>query len=128
MKKVIIIVLTALLNVYPTGCNTSSKKKSNSDTAAISQSTTPQPQVKWEVRKETDDKGNLVRYDSTYVSIYAERNGKPLPINMDSITTNFRRSMKIWSPSVFNTDSLLYWDLVRMDSILRKWDDRYTSL
>lgn len=88
MKKVIIIATTALLNVYPVGCNTTTHKENNSDTA-VPETTTHQSQI----------------------------------------STNFRTATKVWSPAVLNTDSLLYWNFMRLDSNLRKWDDdRYTSL
>ena len=86
MKKFIILLLVLVI----TGCNSQEKKNmqkehNNKDTTIV------KPKEKWDVHKEYDEYGNLIRYDSIYSWSYSNVKGDSLQVNLDSIMDSFKK-------------------------------------
>ncbi|RKS45076.1 hypothetical protein BC962_2751 [Gillisia mitskevichiae] len=123
MKKLLILlfVLTTL------SCNAQEKEKKeqNKDQKLSS----AQPEEKWDVKKEYDEEGNLIRYDSVYSWKYSTIEGDSISQNLDSIMDNFRRYFEVKAPykwenyfSYFpKNDSLFMNDFFADDYFLRNW-------
>jgi hypothetical protein len=100
------------------------------DKKAKKQDTTPKqviekPKVEIKVNKKYDTNGNLISYDSTYTSFYADRKGDK--VLLDSLFRDFKRSFYKQFPimkeesfnHLFYNDSLLYNDFFH-DDFFRK--------
>ena len=89
MKKGIAVLLLLLF----TGCKGQEKdqtdKKNQED-----QETAEMPKGQWEVQKEYDELGNLIKYDSIYSYAYSNIEGDSLRVNLDSIMDSFRGYFK----------------------------------
>lgn len=86
MKKAAVMLLFL---VICSGCNSQEKekqepRKEQKDTAV------QQPKEKWDVKKEYDKYGNLVKYDSIYSYSYSNIEGDTIMVNLDSIMDSFR--------------------------------------
>jgi hypothetical protein len=120
--KTMIIALMAVLCI--SGCKAQDKKKN------IIKDEANQPKVSWKVNKEVDDKGNVIRYDSTYVWSYSNK-GKAQNVDVDSVLHKFREQFDINSSEIFGrgfggpvwNDSAFYKDFIRPDYFLRKWEN-----
>lgn len=83
------------------------------------------PKVEIKVNKKYDKKGNLIAYDSTYTSFYADRKGDK--VLLDSLFRDFKLSFDKQFPimkeesfnHLFYNDSLLYNDFFH-DDFFRK--------
>jgi hypothetical protein len=99
MKKIIIhkhlfIILMLLLNLT-NSCTFAQKKED----------ITPKPKVHINVNKETDEHGNIIRYDSTYVWSWSNLDTNVNYLNSDSIFASFFNRHKRFS---FFDDSLFF--------------------
>ncbi|MBT8301728.1 MAG: hypothetical protein KJO63_10370, partial [Maribacter sp.] len=80
MKRIIaiLVVLTFM------GCKGQEKEKK--DVSKEEKQEKPQePNGQWEVHREYDEAGNLIKYDSIYSYSYSNKNGDSVKINLDSI-------------------------------------------
>lgn len=129
MKK--IFLMLALLPLV-TGCNAQHKQH---ETSATSPTDKNKPQVNWEVNKKYDDKGNLIRYDSTYTWTYSN-NGKVQQVDADSVMSEFKQQFNTGFPSLFRNDfgnpvwedSLFYRDFTSPDYFMQKWEQHYFDM
>lgn len=82
------LVFLSLMAILATGCTAQDKKSTdlahNGDPAVDKA-----PKGKWEVRKEMDENGNLVRYDSIYTWSSDDNYAQLKEKNMDSIMNSF---------------------------------------
>ncbi|HLS29678.1 MAG TPA: hypothetical protein VK021_02355 [Flavobacteriaceae bacterium] len=85
MKKIVLVVMVALLNLSCSGQNKEkTKKKQNEDVVS------EQPKGTWTVNREFDEDGNLIRYDSIY-SWSSSRNLDELsPSERDSLLESLK--------------------------------------
>lgn len=83
MKNYALMALTVLLTI---GCNSQEKKKGTSGENQAA--TTEKPKGSWEVNKEFDSEGNLIRYDSIYSWSSAQGLDNLSPHNRDSILSS----------------------------------------
>lgn len=123
MKKLLIVlfVLTTL------SCNAQEKEKKEQD--KDQKLSSPQPKEMWDVKKEYDEQGNLIRYDSIYVWKYSTKEGDSINRNLDSIMDNFRRYFEHTAPYTWENyfsyfpkdDSLFMKDFFAEDYYLRNW-------
>jgi hypothetical protein len=130
MKKLLAIVL--LFSVI--GCNGQDKKTKKTKETAI-QTEQNSPHSSWKVNKKYDDKGNLIRYDSTYTWTYSS-GGKSQQVDADSVMASFRKEFNLEFPSFFNksfgdpiwSDSLFYDDFTSPDYFMHKWEHHYFDM
>jgi hypothetical protein len=135
MKNSIILLLVLAL----AGCNRQDKEKELKveETYEIAQDhTATKPKEKWDVRKEYDEFGNLVKYDSIYSWSYSDIKGDSLRVNLDSIMDSFRRYFVDRMPrerhrsfSYFpKQDSLFMHDFFEDDYFFRNWQSQHSEL
>lgn len=130
MKTILSLCLSLLL---VTGCNAQTEK---SKVISSAKDTVSQPKVSWKVNKQYDDKGHVIRYDSTYTWSYSGKAGKNMPVSMDSVMRSFRIQFNTDFPGMFNNsfgtpvwnDSLFYNDFLKPDYFMRKYHDHYFDM
>lgn len=131
-KKIIIQLLPFLIFL---GCNGQTKKENgpflssgNENTEAIDD-TLNKPKVRVKVNKQYDDKGNLIKYDSTYSYIYSSPGGGELQLNNDTLYNRFRSYFDRKYPDfispqfddVFFNDSLFKYDFFNKDYFMQRF-------
>lgn len=130
MKK-----MTMLLVLFAIGsCKGQEKdqqqgKEKLNDTVAM-------PQGQWNVTREYDELGNLIKYDSVYSWSYSTKEGDSLQVNLDSIMDNFKRyfgEMKSpsWQKDFFyfpKADSLFMKDFFTEDYFYRNWERHHSDM
>lgn len=90
MKKLAVILLS--LGFF-SSCNSQTDKANTLNNYEDVKGTSPNGN--WEVHKEFDENGNLVRKDSTYSYSWSSVNGKQVnPQEMDSLMVNARKMMQ----------------------------------
>lgn len=99
MKNLVIIIILLCF----VGCNNQNKDKLQNKKIA-KQETIIKPNGKWEVVKEYDEQGNLIRYDSVYSWYYSNKEGDSLKVNLDSIMDSFKRYFGENTPLKWNKD------------------------
>jgi hypothetical protein len=94
----------------------------------IKRDSVSQPNVKIRVNRHYDDKGNVVGFDSTYTSFYADVNGDTA--TMDSMMRGFDRYFNLRHPfllqnefaPLFFNDSLRYPDFFHRDYFMKRYE------
>ncbi|MDN3677797.1 hypothetical protein QWY90_10795 [Flavobacterium paronense] len=122
MKRIISILLATAL--VCTSCQGQEHKKEKKE-KVTSQSANEKPKVEIKVNKKYDKQGNLIAYDSTYTSFYANRKGDK--VLMDSLFREFKPIFNKQFPlmkdenfnQLFYSDTLLYNDFFH-DDFFRK--------
>ncbi len=125
MKNTIIIFLVVVF----TGCKGQEKKNQEEKDK---KEMVEQPPGQWEVNKEYDEAGNLIKYDSVYRYSYSNIEGDSVHVNLDSIMDSFKGYFGRHRPykwddrfSIFpETDSLFMNDFFRDDYFLDRWERR----
>lgn len=117
------------------GCNGQTKKENesllsfrNKDTETI-EDTLNKPKVSVKVNKQYDDKGNLIKYDSTYSYIYSTPGGRKLQLPNDTLYNRFRsyfdgKYPDFFSPQfddIFLNDSLFKYDFFNKDYFMQRF-------
>ena len=74
-----------------------------------------EPEIKIHVKKETDDLGNVIRYDSVY--FYSWNGNNKLDLNIDSIVIEIERSFK--RNSFFEGFDQFYFCLPKMNTYIK---------
>lgn len=131
MKKFIAICFVAALMA----CNNPEKEASKIEND-LQDTTLIKPTEKWDVHKEYDEFGNLIKYDSIYTWAYSNKNGDDLSVNLDSIMDTFKgyfgkNTPYEWREDFFyfpKKDSLFMHDFFKEDYFYRSWQDRHTEL
>ena len=126
------IIITLLLLGGATACNGQNEKDKKTELKTADN----KPQSSWKVNKEYDEKGNLVRYDSTYVWTYSSKNGKTQHVNADSVLMEFRNKLSMDFPSFFNSDldrlttndSSFYRDFATPDYFMKSWQQHQSQM
>ena len=88
------------------------------------------PDVKINVNKQYDDKGNIVRFDSSYSCIYSSRGSGNMQMNTDSVYTHFRSFFHHnykglsdpWHDNVTGSDSLFRHDFLSNDYFMKRFE------
>lgn len=131
-KKIIIQLLPFLIFL---GCNGQTKKENESllssgkEHTKIIEDTLNKPKVRVKVNKQYDDKGNLIKYDSTYSYIYSGPGGGELQLNNDTVYNRFRsyfdrKYPDFFSPQfddIFLNDSLFKYDFFNKDYFMQRF-------
>ena len=124
MKKIIAILLVLAF----TGCKGQEKEKEeikSDEKKEMAQ----EPKGQWKVKKEYDEEGNLIKYDSIYSHSYSNIEGDSLRVNLDSIMDSFKGYFSEHRPLKWNdgfsfypeTDSLFMNDFFKDDYFLDRW-------
>ena len=90
------------------------------------------PKGAWEVRKEYDEFGNLIRYDSVYTWSYSNIEGDSIQVNLDSIMDRFQAHFEADSPFLWRdrfsyfpeADSLFVKDFFEEDYFFKNWEQQ----
>ena len=131
MKNVIAILFILAI----TGCKGQEKEKEEVSKGQ-QQEMAQEPKGQWEVHKEYDDLGNLIKYDSIYTYAYSNMEGDSIKINLDSLMDSFRGYFddKVtfdWKKnfSYFpKTDSLFMKDFFKEDYFLNNWQEHHSDI
>lgn len=130
MKKIVALLVILVI----TGCNNQEKEKQQIESDEQEMSTI-KPSEKWDVKKEYDEQGNLIRYDSIYSWSYSNVKGDSLRVNLDSIMDSFKmyfgknRSID-WDDDFYyfpKNDSLFMKDFFKDDYFLRNWQMQHSE-
>ena len=133
MKKFI----TLLLIVVITACDTKDKSKQQVESYEKEKDKTiVKPKEKWDVQREYDEFGNLIKYDSIYSWSYSNVNGDSLQVNLDSIIDSFKRYFGEKTPFMRRddffyfpkNDSLFMKDFFNDDYFIRNWQKQHSEL
>ena len=125
MKK-IMLVMPALLLLN--SCQAQTKEKNSSPESK-------QPKVSIDVKRETDERGNVIRYDSTYTWSYSS-DGTQSDVSVDSVMAAFRKQFDSAFPDFFRNsfgnpvwgDSMFHRDFLRPDYFKRKWETDFFNM
>ncbi len=79
------IVMVALVAALATSCQAQDKQNGNITAQNSGTSAQQQPKGRWKVNKETDENGNLIKYDSIYTYSSSGNYGQLKTEDMDSI-------------------------------------------
>ncbi len=131
MKKGIAVLLLLLF----TGCKGQEKDQTDKKNQERIE-TADMPKGQWEVQKEYDELGNLIKYDSIYSYAYSNMEGDSLRVNLDSIMDSFRGYFKGRDPfsrrdrfSYFpHPDSLFMNDFFSNDYFFRSWERQQSEM
>jgi hypothetical protein len=123
MKKLILL----LWPVFLIACHTTSSRDNNKQLAIVD---TIRPKIDVKVNKQFDDKGNVIRYDSSYSYYYFNPGKMDSLIGTDSIYgsfknwyfNNYNRSFNNQYHDIFFTDSLFKYDLFNEDFFQKRFD------
>ena len=91
------------------------------------------PDIKINVNKKQDSKGNIIRYDSTYSYTYSIPGGGIKKIPNDSVYKQFqsffdekyRNFLKPQQDHIFNTDSLFKYDFFNNDYFYKRFEKNH---
>lgn len=130
MKKLLILLL--VLNIV--GCN-SQEKETKQATNDKKDTTIVKPKESWDVKKEYDEFGNLIKYDSIYSYSYSNIKGDSINVNLDSIMDSFRGYFDKNIPfkwrddfSFFpENDSLFMSDFFKEDYFFKSWQNQHSE-
>ncbi|MGO4917979.1 hypothetical protein [Maribacter spongiicola] len=125
MKTQLILILVLLF----TACKGQEKEPITNEIEKDSVDA-PKPKRSWNVNREYDEQGNLIRYDSVYSYSYTNIKGDSIKVNLDSIMGSFRSYFKENTPfewendfSFFpKNDSLFMRDFFRDDYFFDRWE------
>ncbi|MEH6769070.1 hypothetical protein [Maribacter arcticus] len=123
MKTHIIVILVLLF----TACKGQEKEPL---TNQVEKDSVIEPKGSWNVNKEYDELGNLIKYDSVYSYSYTNVKGDSLNVNLDSIMGSFRKYFKESAPFEWKddflfspeNDSLFMSDFFRDDYFFNQWE------
>ena len=95
-----------------------------------------QPKISWNVNKEVDEQGNIIRYDSTYSWSYSNGSGNTQNINTDSLLQSFNSFFNnhyspLWNESFINPfekDSMWNRDFFKDDYFHSRWESNFFDM
>jgi hypothetical protein len=131
MKK----LATLLLVLAISGCNSQVKEKNQTEKNE-NDNTVVKPVEKWDVNKEYDEFGNLIKYDSIYSWSYSNIKGDRLKVNLDSIMDSFKAyfdknpNFKLRDDFTYfpKNDSLFMSEFFKDDYFYRNWQTQHAEL
>ncbi len=132
MKTLVVMLAVALFAV---GCDAQNQSGEKSE-MQVQKDQKNSPKESWTVKKEVDENGNVIGYDSTYTWSYSTMNGDSLMVNVDSLMNSFQSYFDESMPSVWNhslmdpmlRDSLLGRDLFSDNYFHRRWKDDFFDM
>jgi len=132
--KTLFVTLAVALFAY--GCNAQSQSGKETDKSEVKKDGQNEPKESWTVKKEMDENGNVIGYDSTYTWSYSTANGDSLTLNADSVFQSiqsfFGNDMsQVWDKSLMDPmmrDSLLPRELFSNNYFEKRWKDDYFDM
>lgn len=135
MKNILILLIILIF----LGCNQKVKEPSTqqmNSNEKIKDKMVVKPKEKWDVRKEYDEFGNLIKYDSIYSWSYSNIKGDSLHVNLDSIMDAFRiyfgdrPSFKLKEEFFYfpKNDSLFINEFFEDDYFFRNWQKQQSDI
>lgn len=129
--KTIKMILVSVPLIFFFGCNGQTQKGNNqllSNKKLISD-TLSKPQINVKVNKQYDDKGRIIKFDSTYSYFYSSPKGA-LQLSNDSIYSQFKSFFDQSYPNFFNdqnnnvffNDSLFKYDFFNDDYFQKRFE------
>lgn len=111
------------------GCDSQEKKKQDTQEPDKKEQKTIKPKENWDVKKEYDEFGNLIKYDSIYSYSYSNIKGDSLQVNLDSIMDSFKGYFEKTEPFKMKdrlfyfpqNDSLFMNDFFKKDYFFDQW-------
>jgi hypothetical protein len=106
MKK----LLVALLFVFSVACDSQTKKNTKPEikNKISSETLGTNPKVQVNVNRKYDNKGNLIRFDSTYSYFYSTRGLDSTRTSVDTAFRNFRNTFPFKWQNEFNSIFIIY--------------------
>lgn len=136
MKPTVFLSIALILSLGLNSCNGQSANEKNRKSAKEQNDTTGQnlPKTDIKVNKEYDEKGNLIRYDSTYSSFYPNISGDTLL--GDSLLNEFKSrfneqyffSQRPFFDDFFFQDSLLKYDFYKNDFFSNRFRNNWQRM
>ncbi|MBT8245742.1 MAG: hypothetical protein HKP48_07885 [Winogradskyella sp.] len=135
MKKISVLLIIFVL----LGCKRQDKETEVQELdrhEIVKDHTAVKPKEHWDVHKEYDEFGNLVKYDSIYSWSYSNVNGDSIRINLDSIMDSFRIYFGNQSPYKLKeeffffpkSDSLFMNDFFEDYYFYKNWQKQYSEI
>lgn len=133
MRK--IVTLFSVLFVF-TSCNAQEEKDNELSRINDPELAEVKPKESWNVDKEFDEDGNLIRLDSTYTWSFSS-NGKEIsPETMDSLMDTFRLRLDSDYLSMFNDDLFGFFthdsiganSFFQEDFFMKNWQNRMEEM
>ena len=134
MKKLISLLLILTI----AGCDGQDKEKAKTEgfeNEIEKDKTMVEPKEKWDVQKEYDEFGNLIKYDSIYTWSYSNVKGDSLRVNLDSIMDTFKEYIS--NNTTFKADNDFYYfphndslfmnDFFKEDYFYRNWQNQHSE-
>lgn len=125
MKAVNLIVISFLMVM--SSCNAQDKNNSKELTLTEPSVKMTDPRTKpdicYKVNKQYDDKGNIIRYDSTYSYSYSGAKGANLDLQKDSVFSNFKSHFGNSSLSLFDSPGAGFFP--KDSTFVSPFDDKY---
>jgi hypothetical protein len=133
------IMLSAVLSLMIAACSGQKRKeqaKSMNGSAQLMADTASNPKINVRVNRKYDDKGNLIRYDSTYSYYYASPEGQVKSIGGDTLYNNFKSFFRQRYDTLFGNnmndiflnDSLFGYDFFNKDYFSKRFEINKKSL
>ncbi len=132
--KTMKIMLVSFLFVVFSGCNGQTQKERSElaetkKVAPLKGDSLGKPRVDVKVNKQYDDKGNIVKFDSTYSYFYSSPKGS-MQLGNDSIFSSFRSFFEKSYPNlmdrrtnnIFFNDSLFKYDFFNDDYFQKRFE------
>jgi hypothetical protein len=127
MKTIVVALVIALVTL---GCNAQDHSVKEKAKAGKGENTKNQPKESWTVKKEMDENGNVIGYDSTYTWSYTNTEGDSVSVDADSVMQSFRSYFSEQMPSLwgqsfidpFMNDSLQDHDFFAEDYFHKRWE------
>lgn len=130
MKKLAIMLV--LLSI----CSCKGQEKDQQQGNEKNKDSSVMPKGQWNVTREYDELGNLIKYDSTYSWSYPTKEGDSLKVNLDSIMDNFKQYLgelkaPKWERDFYyfpKADSLFMKDFFTEDYFFRNWERHHPDM
>lgn len=129
-------VVTLAVALFTLGCSAQDHSEKGPDKTELKKDQKNMPKENWTVKKELDENGNVIAYDSTYTWSYSTENGDSFSVNVDSVMQSiksyFSKNMpSVWDKSLMDpmlNDSLLQRDLFSDDYFHERWKDDFFDM
>lgn len=130
------LVVTLAVALFTFGCNAQNQDKNDTQQSDVKKEQKKTPNESWTVKKELDENGNVIGYDSTYTWSYSNFDGDSVYVDVDSmmrsIDSYFGENMSsVWDKSFMEPmfrDSLLARDLFSDNYFEDRWKDDFFDM
>jgi len=133
MRTFFVAIVVALFTL---GCNAQDRSGKSHERSLQKKDQKNSPKEGWTVKKEMDENGNVIGYDSTYTWSYNTMNGDSASVNVDSLMHSMHSYFDQSMPSVLDhnlmdpmlDDSLLERDFFSDNYFHQRWKDDFFDM